>query len=287
MKLLLINYWFHNKNLNALLNYKNINVHVTQETNLDLFNLSDFDVIYSPSFPLDVKKYPNSKFIFGPHFSVFPEKHQIELIEGNNSVYTQPSEWVIKFWKKFPLCKNIKIKELPFGVDTEKFIDTKPISEREKVFIYYKSRHPEELEFVEKFLKSKNINYLVFSYESKYNENNYLDYLKNSKYGIWLGRHESQGFALEEALSCNVPLIVWDVKSMNQEYRCNYDDIPGTAIPYWHERCGEFFYNKEELEYTYEKFISKINYYKPREYILNNLSMEKCENRLIEIIKNF
>jgi hypothetical protein len=171
-------------------------------------------------------------------------------------------------------------------VETEKFKDIKPILERELVFVYYKLRIPEELYFVESFLKSKNINYRIFSYTHRYDENEYLNYLKNSKYGIWLGRHESQGFALEESLSCNVPLLVWDVLSMNQEYGQHYSDIPATVIPYWDERCGEFFYDAEDLEKTFGIFMSKINDYKPREYILENLSLEVCENRFIEFIKN-
>jgi glycosyltransferase involved in cell wall biosynthesis len=139
---------------------------------------------------------------------------------------------------------------------------------------------------MESFLKSKSIEYFVFSYDTKYNENTYIEYLKNSKYGIWVGRHESQGFALEEALSCDIPLLVWNVKSMNEEYRQNYEDIPATVIPYWNERCGEYFYNIQELEETFNKFISKIETYRPREYILENLSMELCEKKFIDIIEN-
>ena len=66
--------------------------------------------------------------------------------------------------------------------------------------------------------------------------------IANSKYGIILDAHESQGFAIEEALSCNVPLLVWNVSSMSQEEGGNYQHIPATSIPYWDKRCGENFY---------------------------------------------
>ena len=52
----------------------------------------------------------------------------------------------------------------------------------------------------------------------------FFNYLQNSKYGIWLDAHESQGFALQEALSCNVPLLVWNISSMNQEYNSTYNN---------------------------------------------------------------
>jgi glycosyltransferase involved in cell wall biosynthesis len=277
----------HSKNNNALMNYKNINFYIINNiTNLNEIDLSKFDVVYSPCEPINVNEYPNTKFIFGPHFSVFPEKHHMDIIRRKNVIYVQPSEWAAEVWKISPLCNNIKIQSLPFGVDTEKFNNNKSISEREKVFIYFKTRHPQLLYILQSFLNDKNISYEIFNYNTRYDENTYIEYLKEAKYGIWLGRHESQGFALEEALSCNVPLLVWNVKSMNEEYGYNYSDIPASVIPYWDERCGEYFYNVNELENIFNTFISKLETYKPREYILENLTMEVCEQKLIQLIEN-
>ena len=283
MKVLFININMHQKNLNALMKY-NINFYIIKHTNLDLIDLSIFDVIYSPSIPINVSKYPNSKFIFGPHFSVFPEKDKMDMIRSLNVIYTHPSDWARDVWRNNYLCNGIRIESLPFGVDTERFKDIKSILERDKVFIYFKTRHPTLLNIIQNFLNSKGINYVIFNYDTRYDENTYIDYLKNSKYGIWIGRHESQGFALEEALSCNVPLFVWDVTSMNEEYGYNYDNISATCIPYWDERCGEYFTNIQQLDITFEKFITNLTNYKPREYILENISSEKCEKIFFELV---
>lgn len=283
-----ININMHYKNLKALLSYKNIQIYITRNINeLNTMNLKEFDCVYSPSIPVDVSKYPNTKFIFGPHFSVFPELNHMNLIRQPNVTYIQPSDWASQLWANNPLCKNIKIKPLPFGVDADFFKNDKPINMREKVFIYFKSRNPLLLQIVEFYLKEKSINYVVFNYNTKYNETDYINYLKNSKYGIWIGRHESQGFALEEALSCDVPLLVLNVQSMNEEYKSGYEDIPGTTIPYWDNRCGEYFYNLSDMNNKFNLFISKLETYKPRDYILENLTIEKCEEKLIDIIRNF
>ena len=45
---------------------------------------------------------------------------------------------------------------------------------------------------------------------------------------------------------------------MNQEYGQNYEDISATTIPYWDERCGEYFFNIKELEEKFNLFLSKI-----------------------------
>jgi len=283
MKILYINIGMHPKNLHALFNY-NIYINYCYSTDLDSINLNEYDVVYSPSQPINVNKYPNTKFIFGPHFSVFPESNHMNLIKGNNSVYIQPSEWAKNAWINDPICQNIRFETLPFGVDIEKFKPVKPIYERNKVFIYYKRRHPNELKALYQFLISKNINPKIFNYVTKYPENEYVNYLKESRFGIWLTAHESQGFALEEALSCDVPLLIWNVTSMNQEYNSNYKDIKATTIPYWDNRCGEYFTNFNELPNAFTTFISKLNQYKPREYITENLSFDKCKSKLIEII---
>ena len=288
MRILFIKSHIHIKNLNFILNCKKIDFTIINWVD-DFYkmDISSFDAVYSPCDPIDVSIYPNMKFIFGPHFSIFPEKNHMGMIEGNtNVVYIQPSDWVKNLWEYNPICKNINIQSFAFGVDTEKFIDTKPIIDREKVFIYFKHRNPLDLQLIEKFLITKNYEYRIFSYMHRYREEEYLDYLRESKFGIWIGGHESQGFALLEALSSNVPLLVWSVKSMNQEYGSSYDDIPATTIPYWDERCGEYFYNSTEIENSFNTFISKIDTYKPREYILENLTMEICEQKLIKLIES-
>ena len=73
---------------------------------------------------------------------------------------------------------------------------------------------------------------------------------------------------------------------MNQEYGSRYDDIPATTIPYWDERCGAYFHKDDEFEDKFNLFLSKLADYKPREYIMEQLSFDKCEERFIEIVNN-
>ena len=284
MKLLYIRSTAHHKNNHAIMNYKRhfeITVigNVVQLANIDV---STFDCVFSPCCPIDVSKYPKTKFIFGPQFSVFPDEKQLQLVNSPNAVYIQPSQWVIDLWYSYNLKNNMCF--CPFGVDTNQFNQSKPIEQRNKVFIYHKRRRPEELHAVVKLLQKYNVQYEIFDYDHRYDENKYLNYLHESKFGIWVDAHESQGFALQEALACNVPLLVWNVTSMNQEYGSRYSNIPGTTIPYWDERCGEFFYNANELEEKFKSFVSKLDQYKPRDFIVENLSIEKCEDKLLEVI---
>jgi hypothetical protein len=286
MKILLIDINIHHKNRNALLKYDTIHFDIIKNVEeLSKLDLSMYICVMSPQVPIDISKYPNVFFIFGPHFTVFPNETLLN-IKRTNVYYIQPSVWVLDFWKRYPICNGLQIKCLPFGVDTDRFNETKPIHKRDNIFIYYKNRYPNDLLLIENYLKTKGIPYKIFNYKEGYNENEYLSYLQNSKYGIWVGCSESQGFALEEALSCNIPLFVWNVTSIKQEYGQNYDDIPATTIPYWDENCGEYFYEYCELEDKFNLFLSKLHSYQPRKYIVENLSLKVCEKKLLELIFN-
>jgi hypothetical protein len=286
MNLLIINGSLHNKNKEGMEKMLHLLKIKYKFGNID--DISNFDIVYSPSLPINSALYPKKKFIFGPHFSVFPDKRLLMIDNSNkNAIYIQPSIWVCKLWSYFKETSHIPLKQLCFPVNTDKFIplNNKTSLIRTKVFIYFKRRNPEELTFLKTFLHNKNIEFKVFDYIKRYEEEDYLKYLQESNYGIILDAHESQGFAIEEALSCGVPLLVWNVTSMNQEEGINYPDIPATSIPYWDERCGEYFYKKESLESKYNEFMSKLDTYNPREYVSENLSVGKCAENLINLIK--
>ncbi len=281
MRILVIGH-FHHKNEAGL---NDILRHLGWQTKYGTeHDIPNYDIIYSPNNPINTSRYPNKKFIFGPHFSVFPDGklRQIHNI-CKNSVYIQPSRWAADVWINKGANRVLPIVPFPFPVATERF---KPLnSAGDKVFIYFKRRKAEELEFIKNELNKRNIEYAIFDYVRRYDENHYLQYLQQAKYGIILDAHESQGFAIEEALSCNVPLLVWCAQTMNQEYGSRYEPIPCTSVPYWDKRCGEIFYKREEFESKFEEFISKLDTYKPREYILENLSIKKCAENLKRLIQ--
>jgi hypothetical protein len=285
VKVLIINSYIHEKNRIGFLSILNhLQIEYKVGTPADIPN---YDVIYSPSQPINPANYPNKKFIFGPHFSVFPNHHQLQSLHTKNSIYIHPSEWAAQVWRNMGAEQFLPIKSFPFTVDTTKF-NSNSSNERTEVFLYNKQRNPEELNFLTTFLNEQNIKYRLFDYSTGYKEAEYIDTLKKSKYGIWLGRHESQGFALEEALACDVPLLVWNAQTMNQENGSNYQPIPCTSIPYWDSRCGEYFHSAAELPTTFQTFQSKLkitNTYQPRQYILENLSLKKCAERFMELIK--
>lgn len=280
MRILVIG-WLHHKNkIGMELIAKHLGADLHYGSSADI---RSFDVIYCPSGPEDVSAYPSKKFIFGPHFSVFPDKKYKRLRNPHhNAVYIQPSQWAVDFWVSQGGSGPVPNRVLPFPVETDRFTP----AERggDDVFVYYKSRCEKELSLICSELDRRDVRYKVFGYKKRYEEADYLKCLQRSKYGIVLDAHESQGFAIEEALSCNVPLLVWSAQRMNQEIGYNYPPIPCTTVPYWDGRCGEVFHDAHELESKFEEFLGKLEQYSPREYILEGLSAEACAGRFSELL---
>ena len=277
---LIINNYIHHKNregLEALLTYLNINF--TYGSEADVSN-DKYKIIYSAANPIDIHKYPNKFYIFGPHFCVLPsDNNKIDSINFNqhNLVFIILSKWCYDIYKSYDL--KINLLPIPFPVNTIKFNEVEGL-ERSEVLIYFKGRSPDDFQFLMEKIKNKGItNYRIFSYSHRYDENDFIQHIQKSKYGIVLDAHESQGFAIEEMMSCNLPLFVWSVTTFNQEYGCNYPPYPATTIPYWDERCGEYFHESHEFDDKFELFLSKLDIYKPRDYVIENLSVKVCAER--------
>lgn len=275
---------YHHKNLEFLNWFINKNFeHVN--------NINEADIIFSGNQFIDIENYPDKKFIFGPHFSVFPNKIVKRFNNSHkNGIYIQPSQPSVNTWQKEFSFNSLPMKAMAFGVNTNKFKQLNNIK-KDNIFLYYKDRDPNELVLLKKFLQDQNINYKFFSYMERYTEQDFLSYIQSCKYGIWLGCHESQGFALEESLSCDVPLLVWTVKLRIQQYsmRDVYKNVksPVTSIPYWDNNCGEYFEEENELEETFSKFINNLEKYEPRKFVIENISMEACEKNFLNLIHNW
>lgn len=274
--------WYHPKNRESLI--KSCEILGWEQVT----NISDANVVFSGDKYFDTKEYPEKRFVFGPHFCVIPNSEVRRLSnERKNAVYIQPSFSPVYMWVNEYGVNNIGIRIYPFGVNTEKFCPSENTI-RDQVFVYYKRRDPKELDFLVNFLVKMGIKFRLIEY-GKYTESDYIEILNTSVYGIWLGSHESQGFALEEALSMGVPLLVWSTRFMKQEYGSfDYDSITtnSTSVPYWDTRCGAVFYSADQLEYTWQKFQSKLPDYDPRGYIIETLSMKKRAESLKNLVES-
>lgn len=185
-----------------------------------------------------------------------------------------PSKWVKFLYKNW--IPEDKLFQWPVGIDTEKF--NKSRSKKEIDFlIYHKRRSQSDLDLVVNFLNKNNQKYHVITY-GNYSEYDFLNLISKSKYCFLIDSTESQGIAIQEIMSCDLPILAWDVQEWNdlgEEYKC-----PATSVPYWSESCGEYFYSIEQIEDKFNIFLNKT--YNPRQFIVDNLSIEISTQNLIQ-----
>lgn len=269
--------WLHHKNKRGmeLMNCDELQFHLNFDSTVK------YDWIMNLS---DINDYPNhDKFIFGPQI-MFPSI-DINKIPKNKKVYFNVlSKWMVN------LChgihKDYDFIDLPFAVDVDRFRPSKKIG---KPIIYFKQRDKKILEIFLNYVKS---DFIIFDYISTYSEIDYAKAISEAPYGIWIGRHESQGFALQEALSSDCPLFVIDVRSKREENYPNSfwhtylpgHDLPATSASYFDDSCGLICYPENWQENWY-KFLNNIQNYNSREFVISNLSPSACVKKWIEKIK--
>jgi hypothetical protein len=114
-----------------------------------------------------------------------------------------------------------------------------------------------------------------------YREEEYLKALSKCRTMIFLCEHETQGIAYQQALSCDVPVLAWDRGGFWQDPAYFPDRVrfaPVTSVPYWDERCGRRFADLSGFDMEWAAFWSDVRSerFDPRDYILENLTLEKC-----------
>ena len=216
--------------------------------------------------------------IIGPQVWMFDGYGQF-LIENQNyyKKIIAPSEWVKhKFITKFNLPED-KLAVWPVGI--EEFNNIREVNY--DCLIYFKRRDQSELDAVKKFLVSNGLSYRMVEYGT-YGEDGFKQLVNSAKFCFLINGTESQGIAVQEIMSMGGPIIAWDIKEwldQGEAYR-----VPATSIPYWDERCGEVFFNIDNLEVTFSKFYATLDQYDPKAFIKDNLSFECSVKTLLDIL---
>lgn len=198
-----------------------------------------------------------------------------------------PGEWMRKMCEPF---YGNKVLAWPAGIDTNEW---QPYA-TDKLFdflIYDKIRWEHEKyqqDLIDPILQKLNehgLSYHHIKYGS-YTGEELKHKLSISKAVIFLCEHETQGQAYQQILSTNTPILAWDRGGYWQDphyYPAKVKYQPVSSVPYWDERCGAKFTGANDFENNLSAFKSKLDTYSPREYILENLSLEVCAHKYMDI----
>lgn len=205
--------------------------------------------------------------------------------------YLQHSEWANEVYKPY---FGGRCTLWPVGINTNLWKPNAPKDKTVDFLIYnkirwnYEQRHIELLSHIRSQLNKRGLSFEELRYGS-YKPEDYRDALKRCRAMIFLCEHESQGIAYQECLSTDTPILAWDQGWCLDPNRFAWGmpEIPATSVPFWDSRCGVKFDSIDRFPDKLEEFLDKLNLkgFAPREYILENLTLEICAQRYLEILE--
>jgi hypothetical protein len=201
-----------------------------------------------------------------------------------------PGEWIRRMFEPY---YGEKVIAWPVGIDTERWAPSSADMKELDFLLYDKVRWEHErfeselIEPVRAALRKRGLSFSELRYGS-YREEEFEDLLGRCRAMIFLCEHETQGIAYQQALSAGVPILAWDRAGYWQDPTYYPDRVkfgPVTSVPYWDERCGVTFRGIEELESSLDSFLAGLEEtrFRPREFILEDLTLEACANKYVDI----
>jgi glycosyltransferase involved in cell wall biosynthesis len=248
------------------------------------------------------RKHPNELIGVIGKSHLFAEKHFKNPILFGASIFSHPSQepdlinkypnikqilvpgdWMKKMFE--PFYGNI-VKSWPVGIDTRKWSPAIKKEIKYDFLIYDKIRWKHNLfeenliNPIKTILDQNNLSYTSIVY-GQYNHQQLLEKIATSKAVIFLCEHETQGLAYQQILATNTPILAYDQEEFWLDpafYPHQVKYGPVSSVPYWDDRCGLKFNTITAFGTVLASFQDNLiqGNFSPRNYILENLSLESC-----------
>jgi hypothetical protein len=223
--------------------------------------------------------------VAGPVNALFADECNSILQVPEIDLLIIPSEWTRQFYRDVRSLAA-KSRVCTCGVDAGYWQPTGRNRERAAV-VYWKSGEEGFCEEVEAIVRQCGLEPLRI--RSRHGEHriftqaDYRDMLDRSVVGVFLSSFETQGIALAEAWSMNVPTMVWDPRG-DAEWR-GRRFTAGSSAPYLTPATGAAFRGIGELKPALDRALQSPGSFQPRDWVLENMTDPVCSRRLYELIK--
>jgi hypothetical protein len=245
-------------------------------------------IIGKPQLLFD-RKWSNP-IIFGAGVYSHPIDHPLLFKQFPNvKRFLVPGNWMQKMCE--PYYGN-NIVTWPVGIDTAQWKVAG--GDKDIDFLIYDKLNrdrgrqiAEVLQPICRILDEHNLTYKIVRYGS-YTIGNLKRALRISKAAIFLSESETQGMAYQQILATNTPILAWDKGGYWQDPAYYPDKVkyqPVSSVPYWDDRCGVKFKDVVDFKPQLQVFLNEINMFNPRNYILENLTLEICARRYVKLFR--
>lgn len=218
----------------------------------------------------------------GPNISVLPSDNNYLLCDKCIDTILTPSEWVKKKYCKINPSLNKKILVWPSGTNLKLYPVEKIQANRSNILIYHKYRE------INNFLQSIIDEIRNHSFKRKisttdifygnYKSKDYIYQLSSSFLCFYLSdRPESQGLALQESWSMNVPTAV-----LSQDVFSYYDfTAPASSAPYITDYTGVIFHEIIEISKIIDSYFTSRKKIVSRAWVEQHLTDSLTAQKLM------
>jgi hypothetical protein len=202
--------------------------------------------------------------------------------------YLQHSDWASAVYRPY---YGDRCAIWPVGIDTQSWAPGDAGEKQFDFLIYDKIRWqrdqlvPNLLEPIRAELARRKLSSIEIRY-GQYDERRYRQALRQSRAMLFLCEHESQGLACQEGLASGVPVLAWDQGWCLDPNRFAWGEpeIAASSVPYFDERCGQRFGGIADFPEKLSEFLDLRRDLAPRDYVLDNLTLEHCSRRYLQIL---
>ncbi len=191
------------------------------------------------------------------------------------------SDWMLDFYREEAPELVCKMRVCPSGVDPEFW---QPPARRQatgRALVYWKNAPESIYREVEPRVRASGLEIDTLRY-GQYRPEDYRTLLGTADVVVYLSTFETQGLALAEAWSMNVPTLAWDPKSdaewKGKRFRA------GSSCPYLTPATGMTFRSPDELAPLLRDVIDSPEQFAPRDWVLAHMTDEICARTLHRIL---
>lgn len=222
-----------------------------------------------------------SALVAGPVNALFPDDCNGILKSPEIDVVIAPSEWVRRFYQHEPAL-NRKVRICQAGIDEQYWNRTSPpISNR--ALVYWKSGSEAFCEEVEHRVGQHGLEPRRIQYGA-YDRDAYQAALSEATVAVFLSSFETQGLALAEAWSMDVPTVVLDPQAPT-EWR-GRPFVAGSSCPFLSPATGRSWQTLPDLSIALEDVLKKRDTFAPRAWVLQHMTDAICAAELYRIIRD-
>jgi hypothetical protein len=223
--------------------------------------------------------------VAGPVNALFPDEADGVLLMPEIDRLIVASEWARDLYRDAPQLLE-KFVACPCGVDT-KFWQPTGQPRKNLALVYWKSGDEAFCKQVERVVRSCGLESrrlrAVPGEHALYSPEQYRQLLDESVIAVFLSAFETQGLALAEAWSMDVPTAVWDPQG-TAEWRGRTFQA-GSSAPYLTPLTGRRWRAIEELEPVMRGMLAERAAFQPRAWVLAHMTDEICARALYDVIR--